>query len=86
MEAELAIHEFLEYVVVQLIQHPQEASVLHEKQGERHLYRIRLHPDDAGRVIGRNGRTIGAIRSLAIASAQHHGIRADVELAEEHDE
>lgn len=80
MEPELAIHEFLEYVVVQLIQHPEAASVLHDKEGERHVYRIRLHPDDAGRVIGRSGKTIGAIRSLAIASAQKHGIRVDVEL------
>ncbi len=82
MEAELAIQEFLEYVVVQLIKHPEQASVVHEKDGERHLYRIRLHPEDAGRVIGRNGKTIGAIRSLAIASAQRHGIRVDVELDE----
>lgn len=80
MEAELAIQEFLEYVVVQLIKHPEEASVIHEKDGERHLYCIRLHPDDAGRVIGKNGKTIGAIRSLAIASAQRHGISVDVEL------
>lgn len=85
MEPELAIHEFLEYVVVQLIQHPEEAGVIHEKEGERHLYRIRLHPEDAGRVIGKGGKTISAIRSLAIASAQKHGIRVDVELDEEED-
>lgn len=85
MEAELAIQEFLGYVVVQLIKHPEEASVVHEKDGERHLYKIRLHPDDAGRVIGRNGKTIGAIRSLAIASAQRHGIRIDVEIEDAED-
>lgn len=83
MEPELAIQEFLEYVVVQLITHPEDASVLHDKDGDRHLYRIRLHPDDAGRVIGKNGKTISSIRSLAIASAQKHGIRVDVELEED---
>tara|TARA_R110000850_G_scaffold242043_3_gene366688 strand:- start:1695 stop:1955 length:261 start_codon:yes stop_codon:yes gene_type:complete len=82
MEAEIAIQEFLEYVVVQLIKRPDQASVVHEKDGERHVYRIRLHPEDAGRVIGRNGKTIGAIRSLAIASAQRHGIQVEVELDE----
>lgn len=86
MEPELAIHEFLEYVVVQLIQHPEEAGVIHEKEGERHLYRIRLHPEDAGRVIGKGGKTISAIRSLAIASAQKHGIRVDVELDEDEEQ
>lgn len=83
MEPELAIQEFLEYVVVQLIQHPEEASVLHDHAEGCHLYTIRLHPDDAGRVIGRGGKTIGAIRSLAIASAQKHGIRVDVELEDD---
>lgn len=83
MEPELAIQEFLEYVVVQLITHPDHASVLHERDGDRHLYRIRLHPDDAGRVIGKNGKTISSIRSLAIASAQKHGIRVDVEIDDE---
>ena len=38
MEAELAIQEFLEYVVVQLIKHPEEASVIHEKDGDCLLY------------------------------------------------
>lgn len=80
MEAEIAIQEYLEYVVAQLIEHPEEAGVLHELKGNRHLYRIRLHPDDAGRVIGRSGKTIGAIRSLAIAAAQKNQIKVDVEL------
>jgi len=83
MEPELAIQEFLEYVVVQLIQHPDQAGVSHEQVDGRHLYLIRLHPEDAGRVIGRSGKTIGAIRSLAIASAQKHGLRVDVELEDE---
>jgi len=82
MEAAVAIQEYLEYVVVQLINHPEDASILHDEEGERHLFRIRLHPDDAGRVIGRSGRTINAIRSLAIASAQKNNIRVDVELEE----
>ena len=85
MEASLAVHEFLKYVVVKLINHPDDASVLHEKSGERHHYKIRLHPDDAGRVIGKGGKTIGAIRSLAIASAQLNDIRVDVELEDDDD-
>ena len=83
MEAPLAIQEYLEYVVVQLIQHPEDAAVLHEQRGNRHVYRIRLHPEDTGRVIGRSGKTIGAIRSLAIAAAQKNHIKVDVELEAE---
>lgn len=82
MEPHLAVQEFLEYVVVQLIERPEHAGVSHRLEGDRHCYAIRLHPKDAGRVIGKSGRTIGAIRSLAEASAQRHGIRIEVELDE----
>lgn len=83
MQAEIAIQEYLEYVVAQLIKHPEGAGVLHDQKGNRHQYKIRLHPEDTGRVIGRNGRTIGAIRSLAIAAAQKNDIKVDVELDED---
>lgn len=82
MEAQLAIQEFLEYVVAQLIRHPEDASIIHDQKGNRHSYRIRLHPDDAGRVIGRSGKTIDAIRSLAIAAGQKNHLKVEVELEE----
>jgi uncharacterized protein len=85
MQAEIAIQEYLEYVIAQLIKRPEDAGVLHSERGDRHIYKIRLHPDDAGRVIGRNGKTIGAIRSLAIAAAQKCHIRVEVELEDEED-
>lgn len=82
MEAAIAIQEFIEYVVAQLIDHPESASVLHDVRGHRHEFRLRLHPDDVGRVIGRNGSTISAIRSLAQASAQKNHIKVSVEIDE----
>lgn len=82
MEATLAIQEFLEYVVAQLIDHPESASVLHDLKGNRHEYLLRLHPDDIGRVIGKNGATIGAIRNLAMAAAIQNGLKISVEIEE----
>lgn len=80
MEPSLAIHEFLEYVVNGLIQHPEEVQIEREERDGAHFFRIHLHPEDTGRVIGRNGKTISAIRSLVFASAQKHQLRADVEV------
>ena len=82
MEAALAIQEFIEYVVVQLIDHPDEASVLHEMKGNRHEFRLRLHPDDVGRVIGKSGATISAVRNLAMAAALKNDLRISVEIEE----
>ena len=85
MEAPLAIQEFLEYVVAQLIQHPENAGVLHRFEGDRHEFRIRLHPEDIGRVIGKNCSTISAIRSLVTAAAMKNHLRVDVEIEDRGD-
>ena len=82
MEAPLAIQEFIEYVVAQLIDHPEAASVLHDLRGNRHEYRLRLHPDDVGRVIGKSGATISAIRNLAMAAAIKNELKISVEIEE----
>lgn len=87
MEASLAIQEFIEYVVIQLIDHPQDAAVLHEadEDGQCHEFRLRLNEEDVGRVIGRNGSTIAAIRSLAMAAAQKNDLKVAVEIEEDED-
>jgi len=86
MEPTLAIQEFLEYVVGGLIEHPEDAEIVHEEREGKHLYCIHLHPEDSGRVIGRNGKTIRAIRSLVLASAEKHGLNADVEVVRSREE
>ena len=80
MEPTLAIQEFLEYVVGGLVEHPGEIEIEREDRAGVNHYRIRLHPDDSGRVIGKSGKTICAIRGLIQASAQKHEIWADVEV------
>lgn len=82
MEPGLALQEFLEFIVGQLVDHPEKASVLHEKDGDRHVYRIRVGQEDVGKVIGRNGYTISAMRSLLQAAAQRNKIKATLKLDE----
>lgn len=44
------------------------------------IVEIRVNPEDAGKVIGRQGRVIKAIRTLARAAASRSGKLVDVEL------
>jgi len=80
MEPALAIQEFLEYVVGGLVEHPDEIEIEREDRSGVNYFLVQIHPDDTGRVIGKSGKTICAIRSLIQASAQKHGILADVEV------
>lgn len=82
MEPGVALQEFLEFVVRGLVHHPEHAAVVHETADNRHVYRLRVEPSDMGRIIGRNGFTISAIRSLLEAAAQRHRIKATLKLDE----
>lgn len=85
MEPGLALQEFLEYIVGQLVENPAKASILHEKEGQKHVYRVRVAQSDVGIIIGRNGYTISAIRSLFKAAAQKHGVHATLRVDEVED-
>ncbi len=76
MDSPLALQEFLEYVVAQLIDHHDQASIVHELDRGKHIFRIVLNEDDVGRVIGKNGYTISAIRSLVNAAASRGRMKA----------
>jgi len=74
---------FLEFVVSGLVNHPESVSVTPVEHGNNTLYELRMNPDDVGKVIGRSGMTIGAIRSLAQVGAAKAGRRCAVEIVED---
>jgi predicted RNA-binding protein YlqC (UPF0109 family) len=74
---------FLEFVVSGLVNHPESVAVARVDQGGGTLYELRMNPEDVGKVIGRNGMTISAIRTLAQIGAERKGTRCAVEIVEE---
>jgi uncharacterized protein len=81
MDAPEALREFLSYVVASLIEHPQQASIAigHSPTGAT-SYRVQLAQEDVKRVIGKNGHTISALRSLMQSAADKHGIRISLKV------
>ena len=74
---------FLEYVVKGLVNHADAATVTPVERHGMTVYELRLHPDDIGKVIGRQGMTINAIRSLLLAGSAKKGMRCTLEIVEE---
>jgi len=73
---------FVEYVVKALVDHPEQVDVK-EVEGERTVvFELRLNQTDIGKVIGKSGRTITAIRSLLTSAAAKQGKRAMLEIIE----
>ena len=77
------MQEFLEYVVKGLVQHPDAVSVTPVERAGATVYELRLDPTDVGKIIGRQGVTINAIRSLLLAGSAKKGIRCSVEIVED---
>ncbi|HYG22443.1 MAG TPA: KH domain-containing protein [Verrucomicrobiae bacterium] len=74
---------FLEYIVRGLVQNPDAVTVTPvEKEGTT-IYELRLDPKDVGKIIGRQGMTINAIRSLLLAGSAKNGVRCTLEIVED---
>jgi predicted RNA-binding protein YlqC (UPF0109 family) len=74
---------FLEYVIKGLVQHPEEVTITPVEREGTTVYELRLHSQDIGKVIGRQGMTINAIRSLLLAGSSKKGLRCTLEIVEE---
>ncbi|MBI3848988.1 MAG: KH domain-containing protein [Verrucomicrobia bacterium] len=74
---------FLEYVVKGLVNHADAVTVTPVERQGMTIYELRLHPEDVGKVIGRQGMTINAIRSLLLAGSAKKGLRCTLEIVED---
>lgn len=69
--------EALEHLVRGIVDHPDDVQVKEKTLRRGPLLEVRVHPDDLGRVIGRNGRTARALRTVTTALADDD-IRVDI--------
>ena len=74
---------FLEYVVKGLVSHPDDVTITPVERGGTTIYELRVNPDDMGRIIGRQGVTINAIRSLLQAGSARKGLRCSLDVVED---
>ena len=77
------MHAFLDYVVKGLVDRPDAVTITPVDRKGLTVYELRLHPTDVGKIIGRQGATIQAIRSLLQVGSAKKGVRCAVEIVEE---
>ncbi len=73
----------LEYILIHLVENPEEVKVEETEQDGVFYYTIHVHPDDTGRVIGKRGSTINAIRNIAKVRAVREGVRIQINIETE---
>ncbi len=72
--------ELVEYIVRSMVDDPSQVQVTETEAERTILYEIRVAPGDGGRVIGRGGRVINAIRAIMRAAAGRYRKRVNLEV------
>ncbi len=73
---------FLEYVVKNLVAQPDAVTITPVEKNGMTIYEVRVSPEDMGRIIGKQGVTINAIRSLLQAGSARKGTRCMLEVVD----
>jgi hypothetical protein len=74
------MRRLVETVVRRLSEHPDEVRVTETFEGTTSVYEIAVAEGDRGRLIGREGRTVRALRGFVNAAATARGKRAMVRV------
>lgn len=76
----MVMKELVEFIARSLVDDPESVRVTEIETEQLTTFEIEVSPDDAGKLIGRQGRIVKAIRSVVRASAARHGKRVAVEV------
>jgi len=77
------MQEFLEYVVKGLVEEPEAVQIDSADRDGVTVFKMRVHPSDMGKVIGKQGNTINAIRALLQVGSAKAGTRSALEVVED---
>lgn len=69
--------EALEHLVRGIVLNPDDVRVKDKDLRRGRMLEVRVHPDDVGKVIGRQGRTAQALRTVVAALAGREQVRVD---------
>ena len=75
-----AVRDVVEVVARALVDQPQAVKVTESEQRGLTLVALTVAPNDVGKMVGRQGRTAAALRTLLAATAEQHGHDAKLEI------
>jgi len=72
--------QLLEYIIPNIVNHPEDVVISEDTSETGISYLISVNPEDMGRVIGKAGKVIKAIRQIAHIMAVKRGVRIHIDV------
>ncbi|MBM3194816.1 MAG: KH domain-containing protein [Chlamydiae bacterium] len=63
------MEEFIGYIIKNLVTKPEQVTVKRTSSENTDVYEVRVAPEDMGKLIGKQGRTINSVRTLVAATS-----------------
>ena len=79
----MSTKELVEVIVKALVDHPEQVEIQEIEGEQSSMIEIRVSADDLGKIIGRRGGNIGALRTITSADAAKVKKRVMIDVIEE---
>ena len=74
------VRAVVEVLARALVDRPAEVRVVESQHGKTTLVELYVAPGDAGKMLGRQGRTVAALRTLAATAGEREGKTVTLEI------
>jgi len=76
------MRELIEYIAKALVDNPDSVDVKEIEGGNTIIYELKVGSGDMGKIVGRGGKTVNAIRTIVTGASMKKGKRAILEIVE----
>lgn len=66
------MQQLIEAIVKPLVDYPEDVRIETDETSNRVVYKLFVHPEDRGKVIGKQGRVAKAVRTIVYSAAGSH--------------
>lgn len=77
------VEQLVDYVARALVDQPEQVRLENVPKGDLQVIQIHCFKRDVGKIIGKSGKTVAALRLLAASAAARHGFRATVDVMDD---
>lgn len=74
--------EFVAYIIKNLVDHPEQVQINEIGGAQTIILELTVDKSDIGKIIGKRGKTINAVRTLLMSVASRNGVRVNLEIIE----